>query len=59
MGLPTDLPEKVDSEALMTALEKDKKIQANVCHLVLLARIGQAVIHPIPVDDLRRSLPRI
>ena len=59
MGLPTDLPENVDSEALMAALHKDKKIQANVCHLVLLAKIGQAVIHPIPVDDLRRSLTRI
>jgi len=59
MGLPTDLPEKVDSEALVAALQKDKKIQANICHLVLLAKIGQAIIHPIPVDDLRRSLTRV
>jgi 3-dehydroquinate synthase len=59
MGLPTDLPEKVDSEALMAALQKDKKIQANVCHLVLLEKIGQAVIYPIPVDDLQRNLTRI
>lgn len=55
-GLPIDLPENIDSEALVVALDKDKKIQADVCHLVLLAKIGQPVIHPIPVEELRQSL---
>ncbi|MEE9120718.1 MAG: 3-dehydroquinate synthase [Syntrophobacteria bacterium] len=59
LGLPTDIPENIDPEALLVPLEKDKKIQAGICHFVLLAEIGRAVIHPIPVEELRQSLTQI
>jgi 3-dehydroquinate synthase len=56
VGLPTELPEDINTEALLSALEKDKKIQAGVCHFVLLSEIGRPVIHPIPIAELRQSL---
>ena len=56
LGLPTGIPGDIQSELLLSALEKDKKIQGNVCHFVLIGKIGQALIHPIPVEELRRSL---
>jgi 3-dehydroquinate synthase len=59
LGLPTDIPENIDPEALLVPLEKDKKIQAGICHFVLLAEIGRAAIHPIPVNELRESLTQI
>ena len=55
LGLPTDIPQNIDPETLLVPLEKDKKIQAGICHFVLLAEIGRAVIHPIPVEKLRRN----
>jgi 3-dehydroquinate synthase len=59
LGLPTELPENTNSEPLLAALEKDKKIQGGICHFVLLAEIGKAVIQPIPVKELRKSLSQI
>ena len=59
LGLPTDIPQNIDPETLLVPLEKDKKIQAGICHFVLLAEIGRAVIHPIPVEELRRELGNI
>jgi 3-dehydroquinate synthase len=59
LGLPTDIPPNIDPEALLVSLEKDKKIQAGICHFVLLAEIGRAVIHPIPVENLHRQLGNI
>ena len=56
LGLPTGLPGDIDSESLLVALEKDKKILGNVCHFVLIRKIGQALIHSIPVEELRRRL---
>ena len=58
-GLPTDIPENIDPEALLVPLEKDKKIQADICHFVLLEEIGRVAIHPIPVNELRQSLMQI
>jgi 3-dehydroquinate synthase len=55
-GLPTELPRDIDSESLLSALEKDKKIQAGICHFVLISTIGQAVVHSIPVEELQRRL---
>jgi len=54
--LPTEIPADLDSETLLDAMERDKKIQAGICHFVLLKRIGEPVIRPIPVEELRRSL---
>ena len=59
LGLPTDIPQNIDPETLLIPLEKDKKIQAGICQFVLLAEIGRAVIHPIPVENLRRELANI
>ena len=56
LGLPTELPGDIHPESLLSALEKDKKIQAGICHFVLISNIGQAVIHPIPVEELQRRL---
>ncbi len=58
LGLPTGVPGDINSESLLSALEKDKKIQANICHFVLISKIGQAVIHPISVQDLKGSLDK-
>jgi 3-dehydroquinate synthase len=59
LGLPSDIPKNIDPETLLVPLEKDKKIQAGICHFVLLAEIGRAVIHPIPVEELRQNLMQI
>ena len=59
LGLPTDIPQNIDPETLLIPLEKDKKIQAGICQFVLLAEIGRAVIHPIPVEELRQNLMQI
>jgi 3-dehydroquinate synthase len=59
LGLPTELPADVDVDSLLVALERDKKLQAGICHFVLISKIGQAVIHPISVEDLRQSLTQI
>ncbi|MCG6916903.1 MAG: 3-dehydroquinate synthase [Deltaproteobacteria bacterium] len=58
IGLPTGLPGNVNSASLLSALEKDKKIQKNICYFVLISKIGQAVIHPITVEDLKGSLDK-
>jgi 3-dehydroquinate synthase len=59
LGLPTAIPKNIDPEELLVPLEKDKKIQAGICHFVLLAEIGRAVIYPIPVNELLQSLTQI
>ena len=59
LGLPTGLPGDIRSASLLSALEKDKKIEGNICHFVLISKIGQAVIQPIPVEELRQSLTQI
>ena len=59
LDLPIDIPEYIDPEALLVPLEKDKKIQAGICHFVLLAEIGRAAIYPIPVNELHKSLTQI
>ena len=59
LGLPSGLPEDIQSQLLLSALEKDKKIQGNVCHFVLIGKIGQAVIQPIPVEELKESLDQL
>ena len=58
LGLPTELPKNIHSESLLSALEKDKKIHGNICHFVLISQIGKAVIQPITVEDLQRSLDK-
>jgi len=59
LGLPTSLPGDIRSESILSALEQDKKIQGNMCHFVLITEIGQAVIKPISVDELKASLDKL
>jgi len=59
LGLPTGFPGDMRSESLLSALERDKKIQGNICHFVLISKIGQAVIQPIPVEQLKESLDHL
>jgi 3-dehydroquinate synthase len=56
MGLPTEPPPDLNGATLLAALERDKKIQAGICHFVLLAGIGCPVTQPIPLSELRRHL---
>jgi 3-dehydroquinate synthase len=58
LGLPTELPGDIPSQSLLSALEKDKKIHGNMCHFVLISQIGQAVIQPISVEELKGSLDK-
>jgi 3-dehydroquinate synthase len=59
LGLPTELPGDIPSQSLLSALEKDKKIHGNICHFVLISQIGQAVIQPISVEELKGKLEEI
>ena len=59
MGLPTELPRDIDSESLLAAMQKDKKIQGGICHVVLLSKIGQPNIHPIPIKELKQNLENL
>jgi 3-dehydroquinate synthetase len=56
LGLPTELPQDIHSESLLSALENDKKIHGNICHFVLISQIGKAVVQPITVGELQRKL---
>lgn len=55
-GLPVEIPGSLDTDAIMGALDKDKKIQAGVCHFVLLAEIGRPVLRAVPLEELREEL---
>jgi 3-dehydroquinate synthetase len=59
LGLPTELPQDIHSESLLSALEKDKKIHGNICHFVLISQIGKGVVQPITVEDLKGSLDKL
>jgi 3-dehydroquinate synthase len=56
VGLRSRIPLGLNSQALLAALAKDKKVEAGVCHFVLLSGIGQPVVRPIPLGQLRREL---
>jgi 3-dehydroquinate synthase len=59
LGLSTKIPPAVDLEAALASLERDKKIQGEVCHFVLLGKIGSPVVKAIPIRELRRKLEEI
>lgn len=52
-GLPTRV--ELDGEAIAEALSKDKKRFGGVINAILLDRIGKASIHPVTLDELRKS----
>jgi 3-dehydroquinate synthase len=56
-GLPT-LAE-YDAKAVMNVLRKDKKKEKDTMNYILLNKIGQGVVKPIPVTDLEKMLESI
>jgi 3-dehydroquinate synthase len=59
LGLSTRIPPAVDLEAVLASLERDKKMQGEVCHFVLLGKIGSPMVKAIPMRELRRNLAEI
>ncbi len=50
LKLPTQLP--FDKTKAIDALRHDKKREHNTVHFVLLRRLGEAVVEPIPLSEL-------
>jgi 3-dehydroquinate synthetase len=59
LGLSTKIPAEVELEAVLASLERDKKIEGEVCHFVLLGKIGRPVVKAIPIRELRMELEEI
>jgi len=59
LGLFTKIPATVRLEAVLASLERDKKVEGEVCHCVLLAEIGTPVVKAIPIRELRIELAEI
>jgi len=59
LGLSTKIPAEVELEAVLASLERDKKIEGEVCHFVLLGKIGTPVVKAIPIRDLRKELEEV
>ena len=58
-GLSTKIPAAVKLEAVLDSLQRDKKIEGEVCHFVLLGKIGSPVVKAIPIRELRMELEEI
>ncbi len=50
LGLPVDI--RMDAQAALDALRRDKKRQGDYIHFVLLRTIGEAVVEEIPITEL-------
>ena len=55
VGLPTQLPTK-DVDALLAAMQQDKKKLASQLRLILLEQVGKAMIVPAELSDLKAFL---
>ncbi|MDX2215208.1 MAG: 3-dehydroquinate synthase [Oculatellaceae cyanobacterium bins.114] len=51
-GLPTRLPAGIDIEAIITALQSDKKVQSGQVRFVLPTRIGEAIVTDKATPDV-------
>lgn len=59
-GLPTQLPNKVDIEAILDALQTDKKVEAGRVRFVLPTQIGAATVSDqVPPDTIRQILQQM
>ncbi len=56
--LPHEMPDNLAPEQLLQVMALDKKASGKILHLVLLDRIGNAVIHPLPFSELSTLLYR-
>lgn len=56
-----DLPVRLQTrpDRLLEALGKDKKRQGDLIHFVLLKGIGQAVVEPIPLQEIRETAAQL
>jgi 3-dehydroquinate synthase len=57
LKLPTRL--EIDGAGVMEALHHDKKRENDMVHFVLLNGLGQAVVEPILLSDLKSVIPQI
>jgi len=56
-GLPINLPDGVDIEAILEALQTDKKVKAGRLQFVLPTQIGAATVtDQVPADSIRQIL---
>jgi 3-dehydroquinate synthase len=56
-GLPTQLPSGIDIEAIVDALQTDKKVQAGKVRFVLPTQVGNAIVtDQVPADVIRQVL---
>ena len=59
-GLPTQLPAEVDIEAILDALQTDKKVKAGRVRFVLPTQIGAATPdHEVPPEQMRQVLKQM
>jgi len=54
IGLKTSSP--VPMSKVVDVIKKDKKRSGDVIHFVLIRKIGEAVIHPLPINELNDIL---
>lgn len=58
-GLPVSVPERVNADAVVNAMNRDKKISRGRLRFVLLTRIGEAVVrNDVPMELVRETLLR-
>jgi 3-dehydroquinate synthase len=58
-GLPVSVPERVNADAVVSAMNRDKKISRGRLRFVLLTRIGEAVVrNDVPMELVRETLLR-
>lgn len=56
-GLPLQIPKQLTAKDLLQRMQQDKKVQANQLRLVLLDRIGQAVVvNNVKQDEISQTL---
>lgn len=56
-GLPQTY-EKWDEEALYNALTHDKKARGKQINIVLVPKVGEAIIYPIPIEQMKEFLEK-
>jgi 3-dehydroquinate synthase len=59
-GLPTSLPPALTSEALIAALQRDKKFDSGAIRFILTKNLGTAFIsHQVTLQSLREAIERL
>ncbi len=59
-GLPTQLPSVLDIEAILDALQTDKKVEAGKVRFILPTQLGAAIVtDQVPADVIRQVLQQM